>query len=241
MKIYNSTIIHQILLTIDTDSYLHRIFYNKTANRKYNIRLLLNCIIFILHSGISYKAFTIMLLIIDTNIKFPYYTTIYKFLNKLIKYNVIKITYDRLLKNYSIKNTTYKYFINEALITNKLGIDKKGFNPQLLKHQSSKISLITDSNGIPINVALYGGNVHDSKIMLQQLDSLIKTKSIKQNNKNTFIGDAAYDSNNIREKIAELNLGSLLTVRNKRNAKNKEILNNYKLNKYQKKLVKNNL
>ena len=74
--------------------------------------------------------------------------------------------------------------------------------------------------------------------MLQQLDSLIKTKSIKQNNKNTFIGDAAYDSNNIREKIAELNLGSLLTVRNKRNAKNKEILNNYKLNKYQKKLVK---
>ena len=33
-----------------------------------------------------------MLLIIDTNIKFPYYTPIYKFLNKLIKYNVIKIT-----------------------------------------------------------------------------------------------------------------------------------------------------
>ena len=49
MKIYNSTIIHQILLTIDTDSYLHRIFYNKTANRKYDIRLLnmfiINCYI----------------------------------------------------------------------------------------------------------------------------------------------------------------------------------------------------
>ena len=90
MKIYNSKIIYQILLTIDTDSYLHRIFHNKTANRKYDIRLLLDCIIFILHSGISYKAFTIMLLIIDTNIKFPYYTTIYKFLNKLINIMLLK-------------------------------------------------------------------------------------------------------------------------------------------------------
>ena len=29
MKIYNSKIIYQILLTIDTDSYLHRIFIIK--------------------------------------------------------------------------------------------------------------------------------------------------------------------------------------------------------------------
>ena len=36
----------------------------------------------------------------NNNIIFPYYTTIYKFYNKLIKYNIIKITYG-LLKNYS--------------------------------------------------------------------------------------------------------------------------------------------
>ena len=43
-----------------------------------------------------------MLTYIHTDIKFPYYTTIYKFYNKLAKYNIINITYESC--KYIIKN-----------------------------------------------------------------------------------------------------------------------------------------
>ena len=152
---FSDNIINQILYTINTDNYLHDIFYNKTANRKYDITILLQCIIYILKTGISYRTFNIMLLIINKNITFPYYTTIYKFFNKLIKYNIIKITFDRLIKKYNIKHPNYKYFVDSTLIVNKLGIDKIGFNQQLLKHKTSKISLITNNGLINKNLRFY--------------------------------------------------------------------------------------
>ena len=74
--------------------------------------------------------------------------------------------------------------------------------------------------------------------MLQQIDTLIIDKNIKTNKSNLFIGDAAYDSNNIREKLNEYNLGNLLAVKNKRNCKNKNLLNSYKLGLKQKKILK---
>ena len=40
----------------------------------------------------------------NNDIKFPYYTTIYKFYNKLIKYNIINITYTKLVNKYINKN-----------------------------------------------------------------------------------------------------------------------------------------
>ena len=42
-----------------------------------------------------------------------------------------------------------------SLIVNKLGIDNIGYNPQLPKHKTSKISLICDSKGIPLDANIY--------------------------------------------------------------------------------------
>ena len=42
-----------------------------------------------------------------------------------------------------------------SLIINKLGIDNIGYNPQLLKHKTSKISLICDIKGIPLEANIY--------------------------------------------------------------------------------------
>ena len=82
--------------------------------------------------------------------------------------------------------------------------------------ETSKISLITDIKGIPININLSKGNINDAKIILHQLDNLQNNVNIKNNN-NIFIGDAAYDSNNIRNKLNELKLGYLIADKNKRN------------------------
>ena len=231
-------IINKILYTINSNIKLKNIFYNKTTNRKYNIEHLLMCILYILKTGISYRGFNMLLSIIDKNIKFPYYTTIYKFYMKLIKYDIIKSTYINLLKLYTTKNNNNKYYIDTTLIVNKLGIDNIGYNIQLLKHKTSKLSIITDINGIPINVNLYKGNKYDSNIFIDQLNDIIKDNIIKTNNKNIFIGDAGYDSNNIKIRLKELNLGTLITNKNKRNIKNKELLNKLKLNNYEKKILK---
>jgi len=56
-----------------------------------------------------------------------------------------------------------------TLISNKLGIDKIGYNPQNPKHKVSKISLITDDNGIPLMADIYNGSSYDSKILDNQL------------------------------------------------------------------------
>ena len=70
-------------------------------------------------------------------------------------------------------------------------IDYIGYNKQIPKHKTSKISLITDIYGIPLDIYLAKGNINDSKIIINQLDNLII--NINNNNKNIFIGDAAYD------------------------------------------------
>lgn len=220
------------------------IFYNKTSNRKYHINILLDSIIYILKHGLSYRAFIQMISIINNsnnsnNIKFPYYTTIFKFYNKLIKYNIIKITYTKLVKKYINKHKCNKFLIDSTFITNKLGIDYTGYNKQIPKHKTSKVSLITDINGIPLDIYLSKGNVNDAKIIIHQLDNLLTNTNIKNNNNNIFIGDAGYDSNNIRNKLTELNLGYLIADKNKRNAKNINIINSYKLNYKHKKLLKN--
>ena len=75
------------------------------------------------------------------------------YLTKLIKYDIIKSTYINLLKLYTTNNNknNNKYYIDTTLIVNKLGIDNIGYNIQLLKHKTSKLSIITDIYGIPFS------------------------------------------------------------------------------------------
>jgi len=56
---------------------------------------------------------------INTDIKFPYYTTIYKFYNKFVKYYIINITYMNLVNKYIIKNEYNKFLMDLTLIINK--------------------------------------------------------------------------------------------------------------------------
>ena len=77
----------------------------------------------------------------------PHWNTIYKFLNKLIKYNVIKNTFKDTVKHYMNNSKNNIFITDTTLIANKCGIDCTNYNPQLLKHKSTKISLITDIKG----------------------------------------------------------------------------------------------
>ena len=153
-------------------------------------------------------------------------------------YNIINITYTNLVNKYINKHKCNKFIMDSTFINNKQGIDYINFNKQIPKHKVSKLSLITDIKGIPINIYLAEGNDHDAKIIIKQLDNFISTTNVIRKSNNIFIGDGAYDSNNIRNKLKDLNLGELIAPKNKRNTKNINLKNSYKSTNKTKKLLK---
>jgi hypothetical protein len=209
---------------INSSLYLKKVFFTKTKNRKYNFDDLLYCILKITKLGISFRESP--LLFNNENI---YWTTIYKFNMKLIKYNIIEKTYNEIIKKYLNKTKNNIFLTDTTLIINKMGIDKIGFNPQLLKHKTSKISYITTLDGIPIDIYITSGNDNDCKILLEQLNQPNNNfKNIKILN-NELLGDAGYDGDKIRIKLNELNFGKLICPRNKRNIKDLKKLEQLKL------------
>lgn len=69
-----------------------------------------------------------------------------------------------------------------------------------------KLSIIVETNGIPISIVIETGNVHDSKIFTKNINELIyDPKSLKYKNNNRykqyFLADAGYDSRAIREEL----------------------------------------
>lgn len=187
-------------------------FYTKTNNRKFTVEQLLTCILKLVKNGISFRDATDMLP------KDIHYSTIYKFFKKLVRHNVIQNTYNKTVQHYLSKSNNKTFLTDTTLIPNKMGIDKIGFNPQLLKHKTSKISYITTENGVPIDIYVTAGNYYDSRILIDQLNQPNNIKYIRSTN-NELLGDADYDSNNIRNKLEEIKFGKIICNRNKRNIK----------------------
>lgn len=121
-------------------------FYTKTNNRKFTVEQLLTCILKLVKNGISFRD------AIDMIPKDIHYSTIYKFFKKLVRHNVIHNTYNKTVKHYLSESNNKTFLTDTTLIPNKMGIDKIGFNPQLLKHKTSKISYITTEKDVPIDV-----------------------------------------------------------------------------------------
>lgn len=226
-----------ILQTINLNPH----FNLKTKNRKYTYKQLLKYIIHILKQGLSFRSIN------DLYAEYkniPNWNTIYKFYNKLIKYQIIETTYKITVNKYlnKTKNEKNKIFITDTtFILNKYGIDKVGYNHQIPKHKLTKISIITDIKGKPINTNIYNGSINDAKILDMQLSELPKDIPIFNSNNNILLADAAYDSNNLQSRIKNLNFGKLITPKNKRNCKNIKLIIKNKLTNENKKLLKNRI
>ena len=129
-----------------------------------------------------------------------HWNTVYKFFVKLQKYN-IDDTVKKYNKKFLSKSKTNILITDTTIVPNKLGIDKVGYNPQIPKHKASKISLITDIFGVPLNCNIYSCSKYDSSILNNQLDDIIIHNSELLNNNNILLADAGYDSNVIRNII----------------------------------------
>ena len=224
-------VIKYIEKIIMNDNIKFKLFFH--YNQKYTIYELLTNVFIILKKGISFREISKY-----TNIC---WNTIYKFFIKLSKHNVICEMYKNTINMYLSEinkieinkteiNKNYNYlYIDSSIVSNKYGINDISINPQLKKHKSSKFSIIIDSYGIPIDCNVYKSSINDAKIADMQINNIIINHPLLCLNNNVLVGDAAYDSNNIREKLKNNKIGTLLTPKNKRNIKNKDILEKQKL------------
>lgn len=229
----NYKVVKNIINYINSDIKLKALFNH--PNRKYKLSTLLRYVIQILKTGLSFRQFE--------EIKNPdsCWNTIYKFFIKLQKSNVISLSYYDTVKKYlqkNLNNNVNIFITDTTIIPNKLGIDKIGYNPQIPKHKASKISLITDEKGIPLEANIYSCSNYDSTILDIQLDDFNKHYKSILNNNNILLGDAGYDSNKVRDKLKAINFGKLVAAKNKRNIKNKEKLEAIKLSLEEKQLLK---
>jgi hypothetical protein len=224
---------------IKNDEKLNIIFNHH--NQKYSLEELLKPIIVILKTGISFRNIS--------NYTSIYWNTIYKFYQKLCKYDVFNKVQLKTISNYlaltvnNLKNKkiTYLLYTDTTLIPNKLGDELTAYNPQLKKHKSTKISIITDMFCNPISTKISASNFYDSNIFKTHLYDLQKEQPVLFNSNNILFADAAYDSSILKKSINESNFGELITPINIRNTKNTDKINCKKISFIDKFLLKNRI
>lgn len=137
---------------------------------------------------------------------------------KLNKYKVFEFTYKNLLKKYlsKFKNKIKQVYADTSTFYNKCNEDKVERNKYFKNKKVMKLTLITDQNGIPLNVDLYKGNLNDINIFNDQLTKLNKDNI--DNNLTLFMADAGYDSYHLRKKLNDIFFKCIIPF-NRRNTK----------------------
>ena len=181
----------------------------------------------------------------------PYNNFIYKNINgsilhyfhtKLVKLNFFKTYFDYYIHKYTIEMFSYitDLYVDSTMIANKYGIDLADYNIQLKKHKTSKISIVVDSFNFPIDINFNSSREHDSTICIEHLDNIARNLPHLCKSNINLVADAAYDSNRIRNKLKETNIGILVCDKNNRNTKDHiKLENNKKINLHHKMLLKN--
>ena len=117
-----------------------------------------------------------------------HYTTIRKIFTKWSKLNVFKKAYNKFIDYYgfNIYHTKDDIFIDATFINNKTGSEMVNVNPLYYKKNMTKLSVICDSNKIPINVVPVKTNTYDGDTIVESV------KEVKIKKKTNLIADKGY-------------------------------------------------
>lgn len=189
-------------------------FSKKHPNSKYSLDLIIDELLYFLKSGVSWRN-------LRSQIN---YKTLHYYYCKFVDDNIFFKLFNKIrniyLKKYIIDDDLY---IDSTIVFNKYGINKLGRNKFYKNKKSTKISLMTDSNGFPLSIFFIKGNYHDSSTFGKHIkDALL----LMPNKKLTIIADKAYSSNKNYLLLDSYNLGHIIPPR-----KNMKLFNKYKYDK----------
>ena len=131
--------------------------------------------------------------------------------NMLIPSNTYFITYDDQLHiNYYIRAVNYITNIDNNptfyIISDNKKIQAKAIVLKFIQYMKNKhcnkVSIITDSKFIPIDIQIFKGNLNDSNILQQQFTNI----DTFMNNTKYFICDKGYCSSKIRNILTNKNI-----------------------------------
>jgi hypothetical protein len=214
-KLKTTLITRLLIFNIKSNPVLYKSFNFSHNQQKYKLIEYLLEILYVLKTGISWR-----------DIRSPIsWNSIYKVYIKLNKYNLFESSYKKLLLTKYLKktpNNKLKFIMTDTtFVQNKNGNDVIGYNKFYNRKNGTKISIICDSKGIPLDTLFYKGNMNDSKILLNQLNnnSIINNLSYK----GYFLADKGYYSNEIINTLVYKGFIPLI-AQNKRNIKNKSLI-----------------
>ncbi len=105
--------------------------------------------------------------------------------------------------------------IDASTVKSPLGGEKTGPNPTDRGKKGTKRSIIVDGNGVPISLVLSGANVHDSKLLKDNLERKILNKHEQSVYPDYLCGDKAYDSEELRDEIENHGMNPKIKHRSK--------------------------
>jgi transposase len=154
-------------------------------------------------------------------------------------YNIFKYAYVILVNIYLEFNINVdKLFLDASHIKNIFGKDCVGKNVYDRFRKSTKLSIITDVEGIPISMAVGPGNTHDSKMIKDTL-KLFDDIDVTYYDTQYLIADKGYYGSNISEMICN-EYKMILVTPDKRTTEeiNERKLKVKQINKLNKEIIK---
>lgn len=210
----------------------------KRPKSKYTIDEIVDAIEYILITGASWRSLELDIFKGRYN-----WESIYHHFKRLSEKRVFEKIYKVLLEKYFKTNESgkLKYLsIDTSFIKNEYA-SNVAFNGYNKKKRLSKLSMIVDSNGVPLSALLAKGNISDQALFYENIENTyVKiTHESNENNKHKryLLADSAYYTKGIINKVQEINIKPIIWV-NKRNTKDPKILKSYKYNKNEIKIYK---
>ena len=136
--------------------------------------------------------------------------TIYHYFSLWSKHNLFNHAYDDLLRVYrKIKPKSNILIVDTSFVKNVFGHDCTGPSPFDRGRNSTKVSTITDHNGIPLVFTFHRGNRNDSRTLFH---SLSKCKFVSPSNQ--LYADKIYDSSHCKDVISHFHLQNCVSKNN---------------------------
>ena len=180
-------IIKQIILNHPA---LKKSYSQKFPNSKYSLDFILDEIIYVLKTGISWRN-------LRSSIN---WNTLFHHFSRFVKYNIFKTLFTKLRRNhFKTKNSNIK-IIDSSFIPNKYGRNFISRNKFYKNKTGTKISLITDIDGIPLSILVNKGSIHDLSFIKEHVKDC---KCIIKNS--VILADKGYESKKMRNYILSYN------------------------------------
>ena len=213
MQSYDECIIKAIKSNIMKNKDVSKYFDFSYKSQKHNIESILVEILKVIKYAIPWRLIN----------SIPY-TTVYSSYKRLLHFNILKLTYIDLLHFYLKKRPNKKLkiqYTDTTCISNKFGSKFVKYNGHKRK-KCTKISFITDSYGIPINVSVRKGNQCDSKILASHFHKMLIDDEINNKHKVYMLADSIYYVNEIKDLLSSNNYVYIIPP-NIKNTKYKKI------------------